>query len=429
MKTKIAYICHFSTPPIRERLHLKSLFWTNLLRRVVGIPKLEYCDSGTWNADFIKAFENNKKYECYVIGHHFGMRDTIQRFVLNGINYNFFQEKEHIHKKILSHLLHKREEESYAFFLHQIKSFVDAINPDLVIICGAENAIYSPSALFIKNKPIFVFLQTLLNLPKRVEMGIGTLTRRKIEDSVIKHSGYFGTIEFEELEYIKKRNPHAECLKLMFPLADPKIDSCIEKDFDFVFFANGLSKHKGTEDALRGFVKVCKAHRNATFVLIGTCIEEYKTFLNNILEAAGIKDNVTFIEHFPLKTDVLKQITKAKYVVLPSITAALNSTVREAMYIGLPTIVYETSVTRVINQQEINLLEAKMEDVDDLGKKMLFAYEHPNDMEEMAKRAKLYAKNNFSTEAVAKIIEEDVDAIMNHYYHQVPIPNHLLLDK
>ena len=53
---KVAYICHFSTPLIRSRAKLKSLWLGNLLRKVKGLPKLKYCDAGTWNEDFIKAF-------------------------------------------------------------------------------------------------------------------------------------------------------------------------------------------------------------------------------------------------------------------------------------------------------------------------------------------------------------------------------------
>lgn len=428
MKTKIAYICHFSTPQIREKLQLKSLFWTNILRRVVGFPKLEYCDGGTWNADFIKAFENNEKYDCFVVEHHLGLVNKEQRFQMNNVNYIILQETRNFMEKIKRHLFKSKPLLEYDAFVQQISRVVDKLNPDVVVLCGAENSIYSPSVLQLQYKPIFVLLQTLLNSPKRVAMMQGDYEgARRLENNIIKHANYFGTIEMEELEYINKNNPNANCLKLMFPLSDPEIDNNKVKEYDFVFFANGLSKHKGTEDALRGFIKVYKKYPQATFNVVGKCGEEYRIILNSILEGDKIKDNVTFIEHFPLKADVLKHITKAKFVVLPSITAALNSTVREAMYLGLPTIVYETSVTKVINQHDRVLLEARMEDVDDLAAKMIYAYEHPSDMLEMAKKAKLYAINNFSAEAVAKTLEEDVAAIINHYYHQVPIPQELLL--
>jgi len=427
VKIRIAYICHFSTPQIREKLQLRTLFWGNLFRRLAGLSKLEYCDSGTWNEDFIKAFENKNKYECFVVGHHLGVKREKQKFTMRGVNYVFFQEKEYVAKKVLNHIFRRQTEQDYNFCIKQLNSEIKKINPDVVVVCGAENAIYSPSVLCVQNKPIFVFLQTLLNLPKRIKMEIGSPERRIIEDLVIAHAQYFGTIEHEEKEYIKKKNPKAQCLKLMFPLDKPDVKISKNKKFDFVFFANGLSKHKGAEDTLHGFIRVCRKYPSAGLLMIGTCSDEYKHYLLNILEKNGCERNVTFIDHFPLKSDMLHQVTKSRFVVLPSITAALNSTVRESMYLRIPTIVYGTSITNDINASQQNLLEAQMENVDDLGEKMIYAYEHPNEMGKMADRAFHYAEEHFSTKSVGDTLEADVEAIINHYYKDERISNNLLL--
>ena len=425
---KIVYICCFSTPEVRSRLKLASLSWSNLLRRLKGLPLVKYGDSGTWNADFIKTFENQANYNCTVISHGFGMKNKEQRFEMRGVNYIFLQQKEALKKKVIKTFVKRMRQNDYEGDGRRIKRYVDAIDPDLVIVCGAENAIYSSSVLYIKDKPVFILMQTLINSTKRKEMGMGNDAWRRFEDNVLKKACYFGTLNKEEVEYIHQLNPHANCLRLAFPSSAPNIDRPKEKEYDFVFFANSLSKYKGSEDALRAFCLVHRKYPQAKFNMIGACEKGFMERLEKVIIDNQVSHNVVFHNHFPMKADMIRQVQKARFAVLPSITAALNSTVRESMFMEIPVIIYETAVTSVINKECRCLLSARMEDVDDLGQKMIYAYEHTEKMKTLAKRAKNYASKMFSIEGVKKTMDADVRAIIAHYYKKEYIPKELLFD-
>lgn len=426
-KIKLAYICHFSTELVRRRLYLRSFFWGNLLRRIGHKPSLSYNDAGVWNADIIKTFENNADYECHVISHHLGLRTKNQVFTLEGVSYHFIQEKENLTEKIFDTLFKREHKQELNAPARRINDIVGVIQPDIVLVCGAENPIYSSSVLEIDNKPIYVLLQTLLNDPKRISMGVGNELRRDLENRVLAKAGYFGTFNHSEKEFILKQNSQATCLRIMFPFTYSEDNEEVSKEFDFVFYANGLSRNKGAEDALSAFATVVSHHPSATLNMIGNCSEEYKKQLFTIMKKNRITNNVKFLGHFPCKDDVIRQVKKARIAVLPSITAPLNSTVREVMMLGIPAVVYETSATSVINEKKQNLLTAKMENIEELGIKMLFAYEHPQEMIEMASRAQQYAQSTFTVEAVAKTLDADIKAIINNYYYQTTIPQELKL--
>ena len=427
VKIRIAYICHFSNQDIRSQLQLRSFWWGNLMRMLIHKPKLSYGDNAYWNIDFIKALGNIPDFECHVISHHLGMRKEKQSFFKEGINYVFLQEKENLPKKIWKILTRSKIKEDFLAPARIIKNVVDEINPDIVIVCGAENPIYSGSTLLINNRPIFVILQTLLNDTMRIQAGIGSEARRQLENSVLRHADYFASFNLKEACYIRNINSRSQCLRLMFPSSSIDVSISEKRDFDFVFFANGLSKHKGIEDALEAFAKVHNKHPDANFYVIGTCEDTYKAHLRQLLDKYGIVNNVTFHGHFSTKHELISEVLRANVAVLPGITAPLNSTVRETMFLGMPTFVYDNSVIQLINKENYCIIAAKMEDVDDLGLKMLYAYENPQEMTQIGLNAKNYAFNTFSYEAVGSILEKDIHAIVDHYYHHKPIPRDLLL--
>ncbi len=97
---KVAYICHFSTKEVRERLHLRSFRLGNFMRRVAHIPPVSFVDFATWDDDFINALANNGGFECHVVSYHLGMKKRNQYFQLNRIKYYFIREREYYLKKI-----------------------------------------------------------------------------------------------------------------------------------------------------------------------------------------------------------------------------------------------------------------------------------------------------------------------------------------
>ena len=425
---KVAYICHFSNPEIRGCLKLKTFWFGNTLRRVKGLGLLHFNDAGIWNADFIKAFEENLEFDCYVISHHLGMTLKEQCFVRRGVNYVFLQEKENLVGKVAKHILGKNNGEYYVKQSRRIKAIVEKVNPDIVVLCGAENPLYSTSVLEIQNKPIFVILQTLLNSPKRIAMGVGNEQRRAIENAIFGHATYYATIEKEVADYIRKKNPYAYFFHLMFPSSAPlEMGDKANKQYDFVFFSNGLTKNKGIEDVLNAFGIVKRQHPETTLCVIGDSESDYLTYLSGLITELDIENNVILKGHYPSRIDAMKEVMKARIAVLPGITAPFNSTIREAMFMGIPTIAYDNDVLDAVNKEKMSIMTATREDSVDLGKKMLYAIEHPEMLEKIADCAKEYAQNHFSVKAVGNVLTRDVKNIVDHYYCNASISKDLLL--
>lgn len=78
----------------------------------------------------------------------------------------------------------------------------------------------------------------------------------------------------------------------------------------------------------------------------------------------------------------------------------------------LPTIVYETVVTPQINQGKQCILCARMQDVEDLSNKMLYAARNPEIMDEMANNGYQYAIENYSNRKVAKRLVNAAISVM-----------------
>lgn len=411
---------------IKSKLHYIDFAFANKIRSWFGIPPLEIVDSAPWNTEFISEFEKDADNEYYVISPQIGLRESVEKFDNNGIHYVFYNSKTSLYNRFLKKFLNWDERTDYRHYRSIIKRQLAEINPDVVVVCGAENPIYSLSALDVKDKPILVILQTLLNSAKRMEMGVGSAYRRDVESRVLKHAKYFSVIEQVAKDYLKEHNPNATCFKFNFPTKEPVIDNTIEKEFDFIFFARGITKFKGVEDTIKAFAIVHKSHPNATLNISGGCDSNYKKTLMQMIEDAGIEKSVSWHGHFDLHADVFKQLQKARCVVVPGITSALNSTVKEAMLMGLPTIVYETSATPEINREKKCLITAKMEDIQDLADKMCDISKSPELSAMVGTNGREYALNNFSTPATSKVLIDSINSVIDNYRNRTPIPSNLI---
>ena len=404
MKRKIVFLCHFSNSLVRDQLDLKDT------------PQSKYDDFAIWVSDYIQEFEKHNDYEFWIVAPHRNMRVEKQTFERNGIHYCFFKCD---NGRIYSYINAKfriYEKTDYRANRKRIKNIIDGIQPHLVILCGAENPYYSLGVLDIKDIPVYVILQTLLNDPKRIEMGVGTPYRRKSELRVFCHARYFGTSGNNEMDVIRSANNEAVFLPTGFPSHRPIVHISENKDFDFVFFARAVKKNKGVEDLLKALSVVKYTYPDVSLNIIGGINDDYKEALQEIMHNLNISRNVHFSGYYLQIQETYENVVKARAAVVPGITAALNSTVRESMLMGLPTICYESSASENINKDKKCLITAKMEDVEDLARQMILVLDHPEQAGAIALSGKEYAERVFSNEAIVnrlldncrKIIEKKV---------------------
>lgn len=98
------------------------------------------------------------------------------------------------------------------------------------------------------------------------------------------------------------------------------------------------------------------------------------------------------------------------------------------MLMGLPTIAYETTATIEINKDSKCLLTAKMENVDDLAQNMLFALEHPTEVNNIALEGKKYADANYSNDSVCKELIDAAIAMYDHFHSKCQISKEFIFN-
>lgn len=424
---KIAYLCHFSNSTVRDNLLLKTWSTRNLIFRLLNHPKQCHADYAVWNTDFITEFEKKMQYEFHIISPHSGMKKRIQEFAHNGIFYHFFKDDGSLLYDFVFAKLKLGQRTNYRTNRERISKIIDKINPDILVLCGAECTPFAIAVLDIKRIPVYALLQTCANLKKYIDAGIGSEYDRSIERAIFKKVMYFGTIEKQFYDKYKEINENAICLPVRFPTHNPSIIN-VKKENTFAFFGRVVA-NKGIEDLLSALAIVVKKYDNVRLNIIGSCSSEYRSVLDKMIAELGLYDNVVYSPYYCNMDDMYMQVQKAQIAVLPGITASMNSTVRESMFMKIPTIVYETNACNLANKQKQCLIIAQMNDVEDLATKMIYCLEHPDELEVIVNNAYEYANTNFSNEQIGDKLINNITAIVNYNNNYTPIPSNLLYNE
>ena len=394
--------------------------------RLFKHPLFVHSDKGVWVSDFIQEFEKHTEFEYHILAMHNGMRNKMMEFDINGIHYHFMKSDHGLLFDTLNAKFHISERNNYRHYRRLIHQVIDRISPEIVVLCGAENPEYSLAALDVEKYPVYCLLQTVLNnskLMKYTKEACGY--RADCEKKVFQKVNYFGTSSAEYYSLYININPKALCLSINFPSHNPPKFPDVVKEYDFVFFGR-MTKNKGVEDVIKAMGVIIKYHPDATLCLIGSASPEYDTILHKLAEENNVSQNIIFKPRYELLDNLYAEVQKSHIALLPGITA-FNSTVREAMLMGMPTIVYDIPIVESINAEKMCLLAARMEDVYDLAEKMRYAMDNPLKMREIATNGSNYAYQQFSNSLIGDKITANFEAIINNYYKGIPIKDDLLL--
>ena len=429
-KFKVAFICHFSNHEIRKKLPLSMFRVQNAIRSYLGKNKKNnYSDFAPWVTNLIKEFEKFEEVELHVIAPHKGLTRLTHDFELNGVYYHFFKpDLPFIHKKIPRKLLLGRKPIYYAnrFF---IKRLIKSIKPDIVDLIGTENPYYSIASLDIKNIPIYVSVQTVYTNPDRKKLsGSCDRARWNLELEIHQKVKYYGCGGRMHRDLILKNNPNAIILKKFFPKSQPTLVKDINKKYDFVFFAAGVTKKKGIEDAIEALAKVKKHKNEVSLNVVGSCSSEYKRYLLNKIDEYELKQNIVFHDYFPLQSGMFKHIQKSKFAILPIKLDVIPGTILEAMYLELPVVTYKTTGTPYLNKNDQCVLLSDIGDIDILAKHMIKLLNSPSFAEKLKSKAKVFVEKEFDSTSCAKRFLKNYKAVINHYYHNKPVPKELSFD-
>lgn len=420
MQIKVVWICAFSNPKVREHFTTKINPILRFILKKKGHPVNTSVDYGIWNSNAIKEFEKIKDIDLHIISPIRYLSKKEVRFDINGIHYYFFRDE---NSNLISQLYYQLVTKNKSLFIKNrkhVRTLVKEINPEIVHVIGAENPYYSLALLDIPDKiPTIIQLQALLdrlvdNIANQFEKK-NIAYKGRLERQIIEKADYVGTEVVDFKEYIKEEiKPETKFLDISIAMGN-EINLTEEvKVYDFVYFAAGINENKAGDVALKSFAIAHQLHPEITLNIIGKIDEDFRKILDEIISKNRL-ENAVFIEgKLPTHNDVISQIRKSKYALLPLKYDFVPNTIREAMCNGLPvvTTITENGTTK-LNEKRESVLLSKPDDHNAIAKNMIKLIENPSLAETLRKNAVITEQertNNYDmmlkwADAYNKIIE------------------------
>jgi glycosyltransferase involved in cell wall biosynthesis len=425
-KMKIVWICHFSNHEIREHLSLSNNWISNKFRKSIGKnPVAHYSDFAPWVSNLIQEFEKIENIELHIISPHLGMKKWTQSFEIRNIYYHFFKPDLPVLNVRVDLLMNNSKHLLNRYF---VSSFVKKIKPDIVNLIGAENPYISITALDVKDIPVYLSCQTVYSNPLRHEHSNVNQHIWDTELKIHEHVKYFGCQGRMHHDLVLNNNPNAIIFKMFFPIQ--KSEGIVQKpkEFDFVFFAGGLSQKKGNEDAIFALQKVKAVFPKVTLNMIGKCSAEYKTHLQDIIDELKLNDNVIFTDSFPKHSDLLTHITKSRFAVLPNKLDVISGTIIESILLDVPVVTYKTTGSPYLNKNGEAVLLANIGDIDTLAQQMILLIKNPDKAQQLAANARRFVEEEFNNTKSAKRLLGNYHEVIEHYRNGKEIDQKQLFD-
>lgn len=375
---KIVLIAGFSNVEIREHLEFKKdSHWYHWLIRMFRLPARvgELRDHAPWIPSIITSFESRKDVELHVVGPHIRLKRPIEEFVLRGVNYHFFQsEWTELMRKTGNYNLWKHLQRS-GYYTRKI---IDKIQPDLVVLSGAENPATSVSILYAQKYPRLCLCQTIYNNSEREKYSHPNRLIRDMEKDIFSQLKCFGVYSSMHYKLLRNFRPDATIFKFGYPSKGDLLEPTeVEKEYDFVNFALMHGSRKGTPDSIRALAIVKKKYPNVTLNIVGGCDLSRLESLKQLCEEMEVRDNVIFTPFFEKKEDLLLHVQKSRFAVLPCKLDHRAGTMSQSMQLGLPLIVYKTTGTPAFNREKQCALIAEKENDEQLAQHMLSLLDNP----------------------------------------------------
>ena len=363
-RVKVAYVCHFSSPYLQSKLPLRLTLKDKLVLALKRKPlNTEVSQSAVWNDNAISEIKNHiADVDFHVIIPYPYLDKQIVEWEEEGISYHVFRDNSFflsfIQRNIFKKLRLKHKKNRAA-----IRNIVNSIKPDIIHVVGAENPYYSLCVLDMPNGiPVILQLQTLLSeegFEKKYIMSHDQyIYRSQIEKDVILRADYIGTSVQHFIDIIKAHiKPQAKFVDITLAVAEPINENNEERTQDFVYFAKDIAK--AADWAVEAFALAHHQHPEIHLTLVGGYTPGYKQQLDDRIVQLGIKDAVRFTGMLPTHEDVIKEVRKSKYALLPIKADLITGTIREAMAAGVPVITNVTPGTPLLNKERESVLLAE----------------------------------------------------------------------
>jgi len=420
---KVAMICHFSNPEVREHLPLDKRRLYTIVRKVLRLPSKKggYGDIAPWDTDIIKDFRNREDIELHVVSAHSGLKRPEVYFVSNKVQYHFISCDIAV---MLKHII-KTPEQWVKFnpMIPQTRKIVDGIKPDIVLLVGAENAYISSTVLGLNGYPIYVLCQTVYNNPERSTFGEVDIHNSFVEQEIVKKTPYFGVFCDKHKILLQKLSNNLKIFRFDWP-DDGSLLTPIqcEKKYDFVNFAMGMSNKKGFPDAIRAIAIVKQKYPKVTINLVGGGSLEDKEYLRSLVHKLNVDDNVIFTEYFPKQEDMLRHIQHSRFAVLPCKMDDISGTMMQAMQLCIPLVVYRTTGTPSLNTEKQCVLIAENSNIEDLAEKMIMLMDDNKLSESLKVNAREFQeKQSENSRYNGEKLIDDIKLIIDLYANRIKV--------
>lgn len=430
-KLRVAYLCHFTNDHFSDILPLKIDFLTKLAFLIKRKPlTTKVKDAAIWNYYAFKEFEKfTEEVDLHVISPYPLLSKQTFHYVENGITYHFFKNEDERPDRFLFNRLTKYRYLSFGRNRKIICDLINEIHPDLIHLIGAENPYYASAILDVPcNIPVLSQLQTLLNDPE-FENNYYMYKpwynyRAETELKIFHRSDFLGTRAVKFISLIKEKIfPGKPILSTNLALTEPINNIQTEKVFDFVYFARNIAK--AADWAVEAFILASRKNPGISLDIIGGYTPEFRMQLEKRLSEFGLKDRVSFEGALDTHEDVLCQVRKSRYAILPMKIDLVTGTIRECMANGIPVVTTITPASPKLNLQRETILLSEKEDFQGMAYNMCRLLDSSEFANTIRKNALLTSSESSNYDVVKQYLVA-YHAIVENKRHGIPIPDELL---
>ena len=300
-----------------------------------------------------------------------------------------------------------------------ILSLINSINPDLIHVIGAENPYYSISALSMPQTiPLLVALQTLMiapdfsnNYPISKEM---YEFRSSIERKVLERADYISIRVKRYIDILNEEiKPTPKILEMPLAIGEKLSISDYKKQYDFIYYAADIAK--AADYALEAFAIAKKRHKDITLHVVGGYNEDYMNVLRKRMQELGVDDGIDFTGRLATREDVINEVRKARFALLPLKVDLISGTIREAMANGLPVVTTITPITPEFNDTRDSLLLSEKVDFNVMASNMCRLLEEKGLANKLRVNAALTLQERYSNEAAMKLWKENYYKVLKEW--------------
>lgn len=403
-RIRVVWVCSFSNKKIRARLPFDSGGCFKFLYKLLGVTFGRETDSAIWNSNAIEEMEKIDDIELYVICPIRGLGKREIKYVENGIHYYFFREQNSNIIRFVFHQLFTKYSSRYKTNRRVIRRFINEIHPEIVHVIGAENPYYSLSLLDVPSHiPTIIQLQTLLtrlvNVTKVKKEKKSFYYKGLTEREIIKKADFIGTTLDDFKQFIKSEiKPEAVFLDVGLAMAQKINLEGSKKQYDFVYFSANIAK--AGEEALEAFILAHMRNPKITLDIVGGYDEAFKDKLDARIKDCGLDNSISFEGRLPSHDDVIHQIRKSRFALLPLKMDFVPNTVHEAMANGLPVVTTITDGTPLLNEKCQCVLLSKQNDFSAMADNMIALLDNEHLVNDIRQNAAAYENERFNNKSI-----------------------------